>query len=273
MIETMEKLKDNRLKTGAEASTVLAEQLVRMKKFLGTWKNNKTLRGTEPLRLTLTDARSADKRGNWWLKTALKDSEEVAKDRFVVTEIRAEKKNPLPLDMDDDDFSPPDLKNLSRQYGMNTDVRRAIFVAILSATDCEDACEKIHKLRLSKSQRNEIPLVVVRCSIAESDAFNPYYGLLAQRLCATSKLGIGFQFQLWDVLRAIENGESLFHDDTLENHHRGFTMSQVSNLSRLYGFLILRGGLDITVLKVGFPVRTQLKSHNRLKLSTESGIG
>lgn len=51
---------------------------------------------------------------------------------------------------------------------MNTELRRAIFVSIMSAQDYVDASSKIEKLNLKNKQLVEVPKVIMHCLLSES---------------------------------------------------------------------------------------------------------
>ena len=131
MIESVINLKNNKLKIATANSVVLVESTHRMKKVLGSL-NQRQLRTSEPLRVTLEDVRNAQTKGKWWLVGAswrgntteqqmpMEDTE-----RFKVLDHQ---------DVDNDNVD--DLINyaqLAREQRMNTDVRRAIFVTIMSS--------------------------------------------------------------------------------------------------------------------------------------------
>lgn len=67
---------------------------------------------------------------------------------------------------------------LARQLHMTTDLRRSIFNSIMTAVDINDAYSKISKLNLSKTQRKEVPLVIIECCRNEAN-YNPFYAALA----------------------------------------------------------------------------------------------
>lgn len=69
---------------------------------------------------------------------------------------------------------------------MNTDIRRDIFCVLMTAEDYLDAFEKIHHLSLKNQQQREIIYVILNCCIQEKK-FNPYYAVLAQRLCDSDR--------------------------------------------------------------------------------------
>jgi nucleolar MIF4G domain-containing protein 1 len=75
----------------------------------------------EPLRVTLEDLRSAQKRGKWWLVGAAWSGDSLAEnmENSMRTTSVADQENRL-------------LK-LARKQGMNTDIRRSIFVVLVSS--------------------------------------------------------------------------------------------------------------------------------------------
>ncbi|KXZ45420.1 hypothetical protein GPECTOR_55g326 [Gonium pectorale] len=114
------------------------------------------------------------------------------------------------------------LLALAAAQRMNTDVRRAVFVAIMGSEDCAEAHEKLLRLPLKGDQRREIMRVLVDCCLAEK-AWNPYYALLALRLCGGGGGGaaggggggggggsagraqrVTVQYCLWDKFKEIE---------------------------------------------------------------------
>ncbi|KAK3320036.1 hypothetical protein B0T19DRAFT_278498 [Cercophora scortea] len=262
MIETINDLKNNKMKTGVIASAVNSEHATRMKKLLGTL-NSRKLKSTEPLRMSLKDIRDSDKKGKWWLVGASwagagagaggeKTSDQKNRDKGG----KEDQEDDEGDDDDDDDDSvflnsdgegAPDLADLAREQQMNTDVRRSIFVSILSATDYEDAYFRILKLRLNKERQREIPNVLIQCTGAE-EQYNPYYTLIAKKLCADRKVRWSFQDSLWRLFRRL--GESVFGeagDD--EEEDDAMDMRRLVNIAKLFGSLVASGKLGLGVLK------------------------
>src|SRR5436309_2935947 len=66
MVETLNNLKNNKVKSLTSTSEVSARAAVRMKKQLGML-NSRHLRATEPLRPTLKDIKEVEAKGKWWL--------------------------------------------------------------------------------------------------------------------------------------------------------------------------------------------------------------
>ncbi|PQE13319.1 dihydrolipoyl dehydrogenase protein [Rutstroemia sp. NJR-2017a BVV2] len=237
MIETINDLKNNKMKTGGVASAVTSEHTVRMKKTLGSL-NNRSLKASEPLRIGLKDIKESDKKGKWWLVGAswagnAEDDDESSK--------MQNKKEVQKVDA-----GTSDLVQLAREQRMNTDIRRAIFITIMSASDYQDAYLRLMKLKLKKVQELEIPKVLVHCSSAEK-LYNPYYTLIAKRLCGDRKLKMAFQFSLWDLFKRM--GETNDNEDDNFGEDEELDTRHIVNLAKMFGTLITEGALGLGVLK------------------------
>ena len=243
MIETINNLKNNRMKTGVAASAMLSEHTTRMKKTLRSL-NTRDIKASEPLRIGLSDIRDTEKRGKWWLVGAsYRDTDVIQEKNYskVPTNSQTSRSHG-----DEEGTESNDLPHLARQHRMNTDIRRSIFVTIMSASDYRDAHLKLLKLRLKKAQELEIPQVLIHCAVAES-AFNPFYTLIAKLLCADRKLKMAFQFSLWDLFKKMggegEDGEDADDGD-------GLGLRAIVNLARMFGTLVAETCLGIGILKV-----------------------
>ncbi|KAL8965152.1 MAG: hypothetical protein Q9183_004003 [Haloplaca sp. 2 TL-2023] len=247
MIETINNLKNNRVKTGLVASSILSEHVVRMKKTLGSL-NARNSKVGEPLRIGLRDIREADKRGKWWLIGAsYHEPTENIESKAKVTQLH-DLSSQKPEDADSMQDIAGDMLQMAREQRMTTDVRRTIFVAIMSATDYSDAFQRLMKLRLKKSQELEIPKVLVHCAGAE-EAYNPYYTLLSRRLCTDRKLKMAFQFCLWTFFKRFGEDDDVGEDETAHEEEKP-EMRAIVNLAKMYGTLIAEGGLTLNALKV-----------------------
>jgi nucleolar MIF4G domain-containing protein 1 len=249
MVETMNNLKNNRVKTGIAASNIASDHIIRMKKTLGTL-NTQSIRGIEPLRVGLEDLRDSEKRGKWWLvgasykdKTHEDCNQDGSNQRDQGVQLKGENETL--------NNTSTDLIQLAREQRMNTDVRRSIFVAIMSATDYKDAHNRISKLRLKKNQELEIPRVLIHCASAEEN-YNPFYSLISRRVCSERKLKMAFQFSLWNLFKRMgEDRESKQEDpDDDEDKDDELQLRSIVNLAKLFGVLIAEDGLGIGVLKV-----------------------
>lgn len=246
MLETITDLKNNRLKTGAAGDQIRTEHAQRMKKTLGTLSSRPNLKAVEPLRISLADIRDLSKKGKWWLvgaswKGNLPDQSTQSQDRDAsISQIIAkEDRHPMTQVELSADTAATSLDSLARASGMNTSVRRAIFISIMSASDYIDAHHRLLRLALSKAQQPEIPRVLLHCAGAEQ-RYNPYYTLIAKRLCAptasvpnsrnrtvqtrfydpddgesggnmagpSAKMQKAFQFALWDLFTRMGEGQA-----------------------------------------------------------------
>lgn len=244
MIETMNNLKNNRMKTGIAASKIASEHTIRMKKTLGTL-NMRNVRAGEPLRIGLKDLRESDKRGKWWLIGASYKDE--SRDQMGGVPKANSDMTIRELKITED--SSTDLIQLAREQRMNTDVRRSIFIAIMSATDYKDAHLRLQKLRLKKAQELEIPKVLIHCAGAEK-IYNPFYSFVARRVCSDRKLKKAFQFSLWDLFKRMGEGQDNAEENSDDENEDKLGLRSLVNLAKLFGVLIAEGGLPISVLKV-----------------------
>lgn len=250
MVETVNDLKNNRMKAGLTASSVASEHVTRMRKILGSL-NTRNAKASEPLRIGLKDIRESDKRGKWWLVGAsYRDDQE---EKTAADDIPTTAKDLSIKDVSKND-DPNDLLQLARDHRMNTDIRRSIFVTIMSATDYRDAHLRLLKLRLKRTQELEIPRVLIHCARAEA-VYNPYYTLIAKRLCTDKKLKMAFQFSLWDMFKLMGEGD----EEVAEEDDRDkLGLREVVNLAKMFGMLVADGGLALSILKVG-PSRLHLQ--------------
>ncbi|OBZ72571.1 Suppressor of glycerol defect protein 1 [Grifola frondosa] len=209
MVETLGNLKNNKVKrnAGQTAGEKPTWQIYSL--LSGHGLTVSTARTHEPLRVSLADLHSAESKGKWWLTEADALSENV-------------------------------LLKLAKKQGMNTDIRRGIFVVLMSSDDYVDACERLSQLKLT-----------------EEKAFNPYYALVGQQLCRTSHSHrITLQFCLWDFLRDL--GETnVGGAEVLKNLNEdeaGFSLKNISNtrlrnVARAYAWWIAKDCCTLAILK------------------------
>ncbi|CAO1602814.1 suppressor of glycerol defect [Xanthoria calcicola] len=244
MIETINDLKNNRMKTGIAASTIMSEHVIRMKKTLGSL-NTRSVKASEPLMIGVSDIRESDQRGKWWLIGAsYKDPVDNRQDNIVL---------PDKARSQDSRESADELLQMARDQGMNTSVRQSIFKIIMSASDYNNAFQLLMNLRLKKTQEPEIAKVIMHCAGVEQ-AYNPYYSLLARRLCASrGNYKMAFQFSLWGIFKRLGDGPDDEQYEAQEDRET-LPMRNVVNLAKMFGTLVAEGGLTLNILKVlNFP--------------------
>lgn len=241
LIETITSLKNNKLKDNNEATHQLT---IRLKKFLGTFISGKA---HDPLQVSLDDIHNIETKGKWWLVGSAWKGDDGAGNGDVVN---SEVMNDI-LDSADVNWL-----ELARAQRMNTDIRRAIFISIMSANDYIDAVTKLDKLALRKAQEKEIPRIVIHCAVVEP-AWNPYYGILAGKLCDSHSYRKTFQFMLWDLVKSFEGSSGNDSEDEEEDLFTGFDetendddkLRKILNLGRLYGYLFAEGSLALHILR------------------------
>lgn len=87
--------------------------------------NSAVVLAHEPLRITLDDLHSSEKKGKWWLVGSAWAGDPLL-ERSQSTE---EQNKPTDTSKEMGDA----LVKLSRKQGMNTDIRRSIFVVLMSS--------------------------------------------------------------------------------------------------------------------------------------------
>ncbi|ORY29367.1 hypothetical protein BCR39DRAFT_532516 [Naematelia encephala] len=244
MVETLVNLRSGKSRGSVEGT----EAANRMKKFLSGLGRKRRLRASDSLRVGLTDLLDADKKGKWWLVGAgwsgdpLNELQETTHSTSVSEKTKKRKK-------DEDEA----LLDLARKQGMNTDVRRSVFLVITTSEDYVHACDRLAALRLTEVQQRECVRVTLHCASLEQ-RYNPYYTLILQHLCAGSyDHRFTLQYALWDFLREIEGGDK-------EVRRRG------ANIARALAYVVARGGLDMTAFKA--VEWTSLSSHTKRFLQT-----
>ncbi|KAF8525807.1 hypothetical protein BU17DRAFT_74234 [Hysterangium stoloniferum] len=244
MIETLTNLKNNKSKRSVNPDGH-AESVDRMKKFLSGLARRHHGMAHEPLRVTLDDLHSADKKGKWWIVGAAWSGDPLVdrartEDQILRTQAVQ---------------AADSLVKLARKQGMNTDVRRSIFVVLMSSDDYFDACERLSQLNLTEIQQREIVRVILHC-LGNEKAYNPYYTLVVQQLCQTShSYKITLQFCLWDFLRDLgENSvggaeivKDLQNQDLYVNER--VSPTKKTNIARAYAWWIAKGFCQLTILK------------------------
>ncbi|XP_043577738.1 nucleolar MIF4G domain-containing protein 1 homolog isoform X2 [Bombus pyrosoma] len=119
--------------------------------------------------VSLMDLLHADESGKWWIIGSAWSGSSNVNDKGNAKEY------------DKLNFGTKILE-LAQKQRMNTDTRKNIFCILMTAEDYLDAFEKLHHLGLKNQQETEIIHVLMHCCLQENK-FNPYYAILAQKLC------------------------------------------------------------------------------------------
>lgn len=210
-----------------KAAGSAALDLTSLKKWLGRVKS-RCGNANNPLRVSLHELLHADEDGRWWIVGG--------------TWVGYQNSKPTG-DAEDDDANADKkqqqseearLMRLAEKQRMNTDVRKRIFVAIMGATDCLDAYERLLQLNLKEKQEREIVRVLLHCC-GQEKKFNKYYLVLADKLCEMDqRYKFTFQLAYWDVFKQIE---------TLKPR-------RLYNQSQMLAGLVTSGSLSLSCLKV-----------------------
>ncbi|ODV95242.1 hypothetical protein PACTADRAFT_42973 [Pachysolen tannophilus NRRL Y-2460] len=254
LINVISDLRNNKLKSGNDINGNTSQMIIRMKKFLGSINHNKF---HDPIQVSLDDIENIEQKGKWWLvgsswkgNTVNENTGDVIKDSVV--EVNEDVMNDIL------DSAEPNWLELAKAQRMNTDIRRAIFISIMSASDFADAFEKLNKLQLKRQQEREIPKILTHCVSIEK-TYNPYYAFLAKKLCGSHSMRKTFQFNLWDLIKELEGNEDneghehdllLKLDRGAKEDNEELTLQKILNLGRLYGVLIAEGSLPLNILRV-----------------------
>lgn len=127
MLETIANVKNNKIKNGQTAGGQGDKEMVsKMKKFLNGLSKKRSVRSTEALRVSLDDIRNVETKGKWWLVgSSWKDNLVGTSSKYTTAK--------MPEDLKNDQSLQEALLKLARKQGMNTDIRRTIFVTIMSS--------------------------------------------------------------------------------------------------------------------------------------------
>ena len=127
-----------------------------------------------------------------------------------------------------------DYLRLASEQRMKTDIRRSIFVVLMSSEDYVDAFERLVGLNLKGSQEREISRVLFHCCVQEK-AYNPYYFHIAKCFIRQSKQQrLTFIFTISDKLKEL----------------RGMDTRSIANVSNLVAALAAEKLVPFTIIKV-----------------------
>ncbi|GAA5933268.1 hypothetical protein JCM10213_001236 [Rhodosporidiobolus nylandii] len=245
MVDSLTNLKNNKVKPNADGAV---DNYSNLKKYLqGLNKKRASGAAPDPLRVSLPEIRAGTTRGKWWLVGAAWAGDPLAE--------AAQQGNTLAFQTKEAQGD-AELARLARKQGMNTDIRKGVFTVLMSSEDYVDACERLLQLGLSDVQQREIARVLLQCCGNEK-AYNPYYTLVAHRLCTKShSFQITLQYCLWDFLRELGEkdvgGAELVKslgDDRGGSGGSKVSERKITNLAKFYAWCLGKAALTIMVLK------------------------
>jgi nucleolar MIF4G domain-containing protein 1 len=220
MLEVITELKNNTKKKAKGASNLL--QMQNLEKVFKSIISRRVTRVVEPPKVTLDDILSVETKGRWWLVgSAWKGNDDVENDTLRPEQLEAS-----------------ELLQVCREQRMNTDIRKKIFMTVMSSEDYVDCHARLLKLGLKERQERDIIRVLVHCCSQEED-YNQYYMYVIDLLCQNIGFKVTYQFTLWDFFKEID--EDCDEEDVLE--------TKTINLANLTSDLIQRGSIQLSVLK------------------------
>ena len=223
-------LKNNKQKTREAEAQAADGALGRLQKWLRKL-DAKSGASTAPFKVGWAELLEAEERGRWWLVGSAWAGRHAAGQQ---AEREGDGGGGGARPKKGAGSAEERLQQLATAQRMNTDLRRALFMAMMGADDYMDAAARVAKVRVKRAQQGEVARVLLACA-GQEGAFNPYYALLGARLCASHReLRFALQCAYWDELKEMD-GQSL---------HRG------ANLAKLLAHLLGRGALPLAMLRV-----------------------
>ena len=119
----------------------------------------------------------------------------------------------------------------------NTDLvnlRRTIYLTIMSSIDFEECCHKLMKVSLPPGQEPELPSMIIECSSQER-TYSKFYGLIGERFAKLNRL--------WTEL--FEAAFAKYYDTI----HR-YETNRLRNIARFFGHMLSSDGIGWHVLSI-----------------------
>jgi pre-mRNA-splicing factor CWC22 len=140
-------------------------------------------------------------------------------------------------DESEDDAEKQEEKALEIKDQSNTDLvnlRRTIYLTIMSSIDPEECCHKLMKISLPAGQEPELPSMVIECCSQER-TYSKFYGLIGERFAKINRL--------WTDL--FEQSFAKYYDTI----HR-YETNRLRNIARFFGHLLSSDAIGWHVLSV-----------------------
>ena len=144
-------------------------------------------------------------------------------------------------DYDSDDSSEDEEakeeKEMEIKDQTNTDLvnlRRTIYLTIMSSIDFEECCHKLMKVTLPPGQEPELPSMVIECSSQER-TYSKFYGLIGERFAKLNRL--------WSELFQAQFAK---YYDTI---HR-YETNRLRNIARFFGHMLSSDAIGWHVLSI-----------------------
>ena len=128
-------------------------------------------------------------------------------------------------------------RNLEIKDQTNTDLvnlRRTIYLTIMSSIDFEECCHKLMKITLPPGQEPELPSMVVECCSQER-TYSKFYGLIGERFAKLNRL--------WTEL--FEASFAKYYDTI----HR-YETNRLRNIARFFGHMLSSDAIGWHVMSI-----------------------
>lgn len=140
-------------------------------------------------------------------------------------------------DDSEDDEEKKEEKNIEIKDQTNTDLvnlRRTIYLTIMSSIDPEEACHKLMKVQLPSGQESELPSMIVECC-SQDKTYSKFFGLIGERFAKINRL--------WTEL--FEQSFEKYY----ETIHR-YETNKLRNIARFFGHMISTDAIGWHVLSI-----------------------
>ena len=140
-------------------------------------------------------------------------------------------------DESSDEEQDEEEKQMEIKDQTNTDLvnlRRTIYLTIMSSLDFEEACHKLMKVQLPPGQESELPSMIVECCSQEK-TYSKFFGLVGERFAKINRM--------W--LDLFEQSFAKYYDTI----HR-YETNKLRNIARLFGHLLSSDAIGWHVLSV-----------------------
>ncbi|RUS18450.1 armadillo-type protein [Endogone sp. FLAS-F59071] len=124
------------------------------------------------------------------------------------------------------------IQDQTNTYVIN--LRRSIYLTIMSSVDYEECCHKLMKLNIQEGQEHELCNMIIECC-AQERTYLKFFGLMGERFCKLNRT--------W--AEAFEQGFL----QTFETVHR-YETNRLRNVAKYFGHLLATDSINWTVLSV-----------------------
>src|SRR5277367_1430158 len=154
-------------------------------------------------------------------------------------------------DEDDEEDGQDEKKQLEIQDETNTNLinlRRTIYLTIMSSVDFEECCHKLMKIDLQEGQEMELVNMIIDCCSTER-TFSKFYGLVGERFCNLNRN--------WQ-----ESFEQAFETYYTTIHR--FETNKLRNIAMFFGFLIANDAIGWHVFSAIHLTEEETTSSSRI---------